>query len=292
MAALSSTDIKLLEAQLPDTVSLEVNSDRYPLGRGYVELRASGPLGAPLIVCLHGIGSNSEGYRPQLSGLSERFRVLAWNAPGYGASTPLAMASPNADDYADVILGLLNRVSCSRMAALVGSSWGSVIAMAFAVRSPERLGRLILSAPNTGRGRLSGVAREEALAQLLESGKTPDEAARMAVVARLLPPDAPLLVRKRVSVLREAVTPGGWAQAARMLFSAYTPSLVGNIQCPIDVLVGERDTLAPIDQHARLLCKAAPSIRLHVFEGCAHMLKLEAPGRFNSIVAGEGVVAN
>lgn len=284
MPNLSSADLALLEADLPPPMRVEVDSDRYATERGYVELRASGPARAPVIVCLHGIGSNSAGYRAQLAGLSHRFRVIAWNAPGFGASTPLAMAEPPADDYADVLLSLLDRLQCTRMAALVGSSWGSVIAMAFAARYPHRLGRLVLAAPNTARGRLAGTARDEALARMLDSGRTPDGASRAAVVARLLPADAPSQVRERVAQLRDAVTPCGWAQAVRMLFSVHTPSLVGDIRCPIDMLAGARDTLAPVEQHALPLCEAAPGIRLHVFEDCAHMLKLEAPTRFNAIV--------
>ncbi|XUW90407.1 alpha/beta hydrolase [Burkholderia sp. M6-3] len=286
MANLSSADLALLEADLPPAMRIEVDSECYSTGRGYVELRASGPAHAPVIVCLHGIGSSSAGHRAQLAGLSQRFRVVAWNAPGFGASTPLAMGEPHVDDYAELLLGVLDRLHCARMAVLVGSSWGSVIAMAFAARHPERLERLVLSAPNTARGRLAGAVREETLTRMLESGSTPDEASREAVVARLLPADAPPQVRKRVAVLRDAVTPGGWGQAVRMLFSVHTPSIVGQIQCPIDLLAGARDTLAPVHLHALPLREAAPWSRLHVFEDCAHMLKLEAPLRFNSIAAG------
>lgn len=37
----------------------------------------------PPIVLLHGIGANSLHWRYQLAGLAGRFRVIAWNAPGY-----------------------------------------------------------------------------------------------------------------------------------------------------------------------------------------------------------------
>jgi pimeloyl-ACP methyl ester carboxylesterase len=286
MSHLSSADLALLGADLPPSMRIEVQSQRYATGRGYIELRASGPADAPTVVCLHGIGSSSAGYRAQLAGLAHRFRVIAWNAPGFGASTPLAAFDPRAQDYADVLLSLLDALRCERMAALVGSSWGSVIAMAFAARHPERLDRLVLSAPNTGRGRLRGPERDAALAHMLEAGNTPEDASREAVLARLLPADAPPAVRERVARLRDAVTPVGWAQAVRMLLSVHTPSLVSEILGPIDMLAGARDTLAPIDRHALPLCEAAPWIRLHVFEECAHMLKLEAPTRFNAIVCG------
>ena len=55
----------------------------------------------PALVLLHGIGSAAASFRHQLEALSARFRVVAWDAPGYGASTPFAidrmsMAMPSA----------------------------------------------------------------------------------------------------------------------------------------------------------------------------------------------------
>jgi pimeloyl-ACP methyl ester carboxylesterase len=45
----------------------------------------------PPLVLLHGIGSAAASFRYQLEALSARFRVAAWDAPGYGASTALAI---------------------------------------------------------------------------------------------------------------------------------------------------------------------------------------------------------
>jgi pimeloyl-ACP methyl ester carboxylesterase len=35
------------------------------------------------VLLLHGIGGNSLHWRYQLAGLANRFRLIAWNAPGY-----------------------------------------------------------------------------------------------------------------------------------------------------------------------------------------------------------------
>ncbi len=45
--------------------------------------------GAPLVL-LHGIGNQSGSWVQQLESLADRFRVIAWDAPGYGGSDPLA----------------------------------------------------------------------------------------------------------------------------------------------------------------------------------------------------------
>jgi 3-oxoadipate enol-lactonase len=41
------------------------------------------------IICLHGIGGDTTSFQPQLEDLSSGSRIIAWNMPGYGGSTPL-----------------------------------------------------------------------------------------------------------------------------------------------------------------------------------------------------------
>jgi pimeloyl-ACP methyl ester carboxylesterase len=290
MTSLGAADIALLSSELPLPMRVEIKSSLYATGRGYAEFRASGAAHAPPIMLLHGIGSSSVGYRAQLAGLSTRCRVIAWNAPGFGASTPLAEKAPDVNQYAQILALLLEALQIQRLAALVGSSWGSVIAMAFAELYPKKLDSLALSAPNTARGHLTGAARTEALELLIASGNADQPIDRKANADRLLPRDAPQQVRNLVEQLRDAVTPIGWRQAAHMLFSVHTPSIIGQIRCPIEMMVGSLDTVAPIDKHAGPLRAVAPSIPLHLFEGCGHMLKLEAPTKFNDVVHGMALV--
>jgi len=82
--------------------------------------------GLPLVL-LHGIGSAATSFRYQLQGLSTRFRVVAWDAPGYGASTPLAIEPPSASDYAAALDAWLRALDIDRC-HLVGQSLGTLIA--------------------------------------------------------------------------------------------------------------------------------------------------------------------
>jgi pimeloyl-ACP methyl ester carboxylesterase len=96
---------------------------------------------------LHGMGSSSAGYRAQLAALSKNYRVIAWDAPGYGQSSPFAISTPAATDYGDALAGLMSALGIRR-ATVVGSSWGSVIAATFAARYPAATRAIVLSAPN------------------------------------------------------------------------------------------------------------------------------------------------
>lgn len=278
---ITSEDFTLLRQVPPAPSTVEVASSVLAGGAGRIEYRTRGPADAPAVLMLHGIGSSSAGYRAQLAGLADAFRVIAWNAPGFGNSTPLASEAPAAGDYAQVLGDFIAALGIRRLAVLVGSSWGSVVAATFAARDPATVPGLVLSAPNTARGRLQGEARAAELAALVRAGAGTD---RAAVAERLLTPDTPAEVRAHVERLRDAVTPRGWRQAAHMLFTVHTPDLLAHYGGHLAIVAGTRDRVAPLEAHGAVLHAAAPAAQLHLLDGYGHMPKLEAPARFNAIV--------
>src|SRR5262245_46878990 len=91
---------ELLEQRFPArTVALE--------GGAGVAVRTAGRDDAPAVVLLHGIGSGAGSWLEVALALAPSARVIAWDAPGYGASTPLAPARPRAADYAARLNALL-----------------------------------------------------------------------------------------------------------------------------------------------------------------------------------------
>jgi pimeloyl-ACP methyl ester carboxylesterase len=284
MAELSPRDAELLVQDLPELAQVAVASSIYFGQRGQVEYRAAGDESNPAVLMLHGLGSSSAGYRAQFAGLSRDFHVIAWNAPGFGGSSPILGQDVGIDDYADALEGLLRGLRVRRLAVLVGSSWGSVVALAFTKRYPALVGSLVLSAPNVARGHLVGEARDAELNAWLRTADTSIPVSSAAIADRLLAPDTPLLVRQYVEHLRDAMTTNGWRQAIQSLFTIYTPDIISAVRSPIAILSGTHDKVAPHRDHAERLLAAAPWATSHPFEDCAHMLKLESPVKFNSIV--------
>ena len=80
------------------------------------------------------------------------------------------------------------------------------------------------------------------------------------------------------------MTTSGWRQAIRSLFSIYTPDVISAIKRPVVVLFGALDRVAPYAEHAEHLIAAAPWVQSRRFDDCGHILKLEAPAKFNSMV--------
>ena len=93
-------------------------------------------------VLLHGLGGSRIGWEPQLAALSTTHRVIAWEAPGYGGSDPVA--SCTFDAYVDALAGFLDTVSPDAPVDLVGMSFGGMIAQYAAARFPQRIRTLTL----------------------------------------------------------------------------------------------------------------------------------------------------
>jgi pimeloyl-ACP methyl ester carboxylesterase len=100
------------------------------------------PGSGPAVVLLHGIGSQAGSFSPVLPELAPDLRVIAWNAPGYGASRPLAESWPEANDYARALAVLFDGLVLET-ATIVGHSLGALMGAAFATRHRDRVSRLV-----------------------------------------------------------------------------------------------------------------------------------------------------
>jgi pimeloyl-ACP methyl ester carboxylesterase len=99
--------------------------------------------GRPLVL-LHGIGSGSAAWRFQLEGLADRYRVIAWDAPGYGESDAFSIERPHPADYARALSVLLNALQAKNF-VLVAHSLGALVATAYARMFPSLPGMVLIS---------------------------------------------------------------------------------------------------------------------------------------------------
>jgi pimeloyl-ACP methyl ester carboxylesterase len=250
--------------------------------RGTVEYRESGRSDAPALVLLHGLGSNSASFRFQYGPLGEQHRVIAWNAPGYCGSTPLGIEEPPAADYADALAALLDALAIDR-ACFIGSSWGTLVATTFAGRYPARARALILSAPNAGFGSLPAAERRKQFMERVVPMQIlgPIEMARRSA-ERLVAPGTSAEVLDYVRDLGSGLSNEGFSSAMYMMSATDGIAQISALELPILIFAGSEDIIAPAQAHAARLAAAARDARLVMFPGCGHLLKLEAPDRFNA----------
>ncbi len=225
--------------------------------------------GAP-VVLLHGIGSNSRSWRRQLAALAGGFKVIAWDAPGYGRSSDPA-GKPSMRFYAECLHGLLDSLSC-RSVFLLGHSTGGVIAQEFYRLYPERVRALILSDTRY-------MGSNATLAERLRMIRTMTPAQVAAERApKLLSKSASTeLIREAESIMSEVRRPG-YEFAAIALAESDTRDVLRSLRVPALLIWGAEDEITPLWQ------ERPGAARLEVIAGAGHLCYAEKPEEFNTIV--------
>ncbi|WP_339651328.1 alpha/beta hydrolase [Halopseudomonas pelagia] len=104
--------------------------------------------GYPLLM-LHGGGAGASGlsnYSRNIQRLSEHFRVLVVDMPGYGKSTKGIDQSDPFGDLAVTMLGLLDALGIAQ-AHVIGNSLGGACALRMALEAPHRVSAMVLMGP-------------------------------------------------------------------------------------------------------------------------------------------------
>ena len=219
------------------------------------------------VVLLHGIGSNARSFEPLMAAFDARHRVLAWDAPGYGDSPPLAVDWPDASDYAAALNRLLAKLGISRC-ILVGHSLGTLIAARFALVSPNHVAMLCLISPSLGGGAEKGVALPPAVAQRIEQLDRlgPEQFAAARAPSLLADPAARPDVLQSVVRAMAAVRRPGYDQAARMLAVGRMLDDAAKITTPTAVMVGLQDRITPPENARRVFDALSSSAQREFFE--------------------------
>jgi pimeloyl-ACP methyl ester carboxylesterase len=245
--------------------------------------REAGHAGLPALVLLHGIGSGSGSWLNQLATLGETHRVIAWDAPGYGNSTPLADAAPLAADYAASLARLIDALGIAQF-TLVGHSLGALVATAYAAAHADRLNRLVLLNPARGYHNAAPELRRQKLDDRLAlmDKLGPAEHARQRGPA-LLGPNATDEARALVIWNGSQLNPAGYAQAARMLANGDTGIDAARYGGPVLVACGSEDRITP-EAGCRLIAADFPRAQYQSLPGLGHASYIDAPGLVNPLL--------
>jgi pimeloyl-ACP methyl ester carboxylesterase len=266
---------ELCFAEIPTTSRHRYVGDRFC----YME---AGPVDLPPVLLLHGIGANSLHWRYQLTGLADRFRLIAWNAPGYLLSDNLRAETPSCRDYANALDDLLAALGVGGF-DIVANSFGTRVAQCFAYHRPGRIGRAVF----TGTSIPDGTPPEERArtvevrARMIERGGYGFGDRATALLASAASADTLALVQQTL----RATNPYGFMQAARFIAKAEMPPLGAGLAMPLLMIQGEEDRVTPAETNAKLLAAALPLARLVMLAGCGHLPEVELPSCVNDLIA-------
>ncbi len=234
------------------------------------------------IVCLHGIGGNTDSFSPQLDGLSDSHRVIAWNMPGYGGSTPISPLSFPA--LAANLREFLAALDIPK-AHLVGQSIGGMIALETACLYPEIAQTLTLIGTTPAFGGRDDSFKDQFIAarlKPLDQGHTLAELAA-SFVPQITGPIASAAARAAATASMAAVPEASYRDTIRCLVTFNRRDDIASLPMPCCLIAGEVDQNAPARTMARMADKI-PNAEYHEIKGAGHLVNLEAGDETNTIL--------
>jgi pimeloyl-ACP methyl ester carboxylesterase len=241
-----------------------------------------GGAGPPLVL-VHGLGGAAANWVAVAPRLAERFRVLLPDLPGHAGSSPLPAAA-SLDPFAERVREVSEREGMLP-AAVVGHSFGGLVALRLALRRPEDVRALVLAGSAGVSTATRRVERLLTIGAFLRPGRLysrhMERIARSTALRYLVfgywgASDPGALTPEAVEgFLASPRMHTDSAAAARVLVKDDPRVELDLVHCPTLVLWGARDHQVPVDdafEYARRL-----RAELRVVADCGHLLIGERP---------------
>ena len=244
--------------------------------------------GSP-VVLVHGAGAGVFDWRFTVGPLSQRHRVYAPDMVGFG-HTDKPRTNYTIDYCVDFLEHFMDAVQVER-SSLVGACSGGSVALGLALRSQQRIEKLVLSgSASLGRNVLGGLLYSLPSALFLFLMKPRRGTMRLvyetgtrnhAWITDALMEEAYQLENMRGATYARVSIYKNFAsfRGQRTLSLDKLPL----IKAPTLIIWGSKDFLFPV-AHAGNAHRLINNSQVSVLEGCGHILSLEVPDRFNQLL--------
>lgn len=252
-----------------------------------VHWRDEGPVNLPAgslpVLLLHGTGASLHTWDGWARELSQEFRVVRLDLPGFGLTGP----HPSGDYSPAAMVDFLERFADAaglQQFVVAGNSLGGLYAWRFALRQPDRVRALILvdaagyPADLSGPGTLGlRLARMPIISELMRWAPV-DGLVGSGLRGAYADPRrvSPELVDRYASLMRRPGNRAAMGDRARAQSDATGWEQIQNIRIPTLVLWGGRDTWLPPSMGERFK-RDIPGSRLIVYPDLGHVPMEEDP---------------
>ena len=239
--------------------------------------------GDTAVFMLHGVGGSKEAWLRNQPVLAEAgYRTIAWDMPGYGASSPLSPCTNALLAYA--LKTLMAYIGASRN-VLLGHSMGGMIAQELAALHPSLVQGLILYSTSPAFGKADGAWQQQFLESRfapLDQGLGMDGLAKKIVPTMFAPGADPARLAEVVALMGR-VPAGSYRAALAAIVSFNRLAELGDIAVPALCLAGELDLNAPPVVVEKMTSRI-PGAQYTCLPGVGHIANIEQPALFNSTV--------
>lgn len=235
------------------------------------------------MVLLHGYPGSYEHLMDFADALGSNFHIIIPNFPSCGGSEPMNQA--HTLEHFTAWLGVFLQEVQARNFVLVGHSFGSRVALSYAVRWPKEIKRLVLITPvlKADSVFVYVVLLKYKIAKLL-----PASAKKAFLASKLYEYMAcKIVLQSRNPRLRKEIIGRGFGELVNVypdvhieLFEEFYQSdltvLAKKLAVPTLVMAGSKDQVATVAS-VKLFTRAAKNISLKIITGAGHLVPFERP---------------
>ena len=248
-----------------------------PTSHGDTFVRIGGRADAPPLVLLPGAGATSLMWAHCVGGLSEEYRTIAVDQIGEIGRSTATRPVRDLDDQLHWLNELFDVMELGNQVNLMGLSYGGALSAQFAVHYPQRLGKLVLLAPGNTILRCSMEFFARMILMLINRKRY------LPKFARWIFADA---ARKDPRLFEETLAELCIAMSILAPHKTPIPPVMtdaewSGLQVPALFVIGEHETIYPVDKVLRRLKRVAPQIKTEVIPGAGHDLTFVQPGLVN-----------
>ncbi len=245
--------------------------------------------GSP-VVLFHGLGASMVGWRDNILELSQHHRVYTVDLPGHGDSEKPAI-SYDADSMIEFVRELVEALGHERV-VLVGKSLGGGLSLLVALRYPELVSKLVLSASASLGRNIAPFLRVATLPVMGEIMTIPLLDSTGVWLKKSFY-DKSFATDDLLDELRRTNGLPGAREAALKITRTYVGILgvrrpyvltrrLRRLQIPTLLFWGADDQIIPV-KHAYRTASILPQCELHVFGSCGHWVHMERADDFNRL---------
>ncbi len=235
----------------------------------------------PLLVLFHSLLSDRASFDGIVPTLSQTFRVVVPELPGFG---DFIAVEGGLAAVSDRMAGAVKECAKGEDIIVLGNGYGGFVALQMAIRHPALANRLILADcgatfSEPGREAFRNMAAAAASKGL---SAITDVAMRRLFAPEFQEKNPDLMRDRREAFLRTDVDV--FRGACEALAGLDLRPQLEQVRMPVLVLVGEQDEATPPPM-SRELAAGLPDAELVILPGCAHVPQLQSPDVFLGAIA-------
>lgn len=246
-----------------------------------VHISLTGPESAPAVVLCHALGARLALWDPQITALSGRYRLIAYDLRGHGDSE-VAPGPYGLDDLADDAAALCTALGVDRF-SFVGLSIGGMIGQHLALRHGDRLDALVLAASCCALDAGARDTLDDRIALVAANGMAAQVTPTLERWFTAAYRNARPAEMAEIAAMLRATSVDGYVGCSQAIRALDTEAELGRVRVPTLVISGAADP-AMSPAHGRHLAAAIPGAAFEVIDDAAHLCNREQATVFNRLL--------